>query len=660
MAGKGIACKGLLFILLLCSPIYVVAQAAAEEQLENRFARTEETPEDDSQEQQQELAIRHKVQLNNADAAALSALGLLSSLQINRFLLYRQQLGKLLSIYELQAIPGFDEETIRRLLPYVQVGNDLEPHYDLKDRVRKGTHSLLVRYGRQLETSRGYMSTDSTTAPYRGSPDRYMLRYRYQLPKYTSWGIIAEKDAGERGVDFYSAHLSIQNYKCIKAVVVGDFTVNMGQGLLNWQSLAFGKGPAVMQVKREGALLKPYASSGEFLFYRGAAITLQQGHWQGTAFISRRQLDGNITNSSGYHRSDAEMEKRHSLTQFTTGGNITYERPLWHIAFNMIRQQFSAVVGSSSAPYNMFAFRGQQLVAMSMDYAFTWKQLHFFGESAVSDNHQPGLLHGVLAGVCRNVDLVLLYRYYSRGYQSIYGDAWGEYYKPANESGLYTGLSIKPGRYLKLEAYSDVFRFPWLQYRLPSPGGGREMLVALTYTPDKQTVFFASYIHSYKQQQVSGEQYFIRPGAAVKKQRWRCELKMQLTRTIALKSRVEVNNYLHEEIAQHGYLLFQEISYGLPRIQLYTRYTRFVTGGTESSVYTITKGVLYENALSRLYGAGHQLQVYLRWKTGHKCTAWIRYQQTLQEGVSTTGSGWDMIHGNRENMIICQLHYLFK
>ena len=37
----------------------------------------------------------------------------------------------------------------------------------------------------------------------------------------------------------------------IQALALGDFTVNMGQGLIQWQSLAFKKSVDVMGVKRQ-------------------------------------------------------------------------------------------------------------------------------------------------------------------------------------------------------------------------------------------------------------------------------------------------------------------------------------------------------------------------------------------------------------------------
>src|SRR4051812_21987257 len=168
------AIKKSLILLLLFSQ-YMHAQeltATAENQLENHMG----IPDDDAQLQLLNSYTRHKISLNTADATALQSLGLLTPLQITNFMLYRQLLGKLLSIYELQAIPGFDAVLIRNLLPYVQVGEDLQPHYTFKDYLHNGDHAILFRYN---------------------NPDKLLFRYRYNFPGYISWGILTEKDAGE-------------------------------------------------------------------------------------------------------------------------------------------------------------------------------------------------------------------------------------------------------------------------------------------------------------------------------------------------------------------------------------------------------------------------------------------------------------------------------
>ena len=50
----------------------------------------------------------------------------------------------------------------------------------------------------------------------------------------------------------------------------------MPQGLIQWQGLAFKKGPDVLNIKREAEVLRPYNSASEINFHRGAGITLQK------------------------------------------------------------------------------------------------------------------------------------------------------------------------------------------------------------------------------------------------------------------------------------------------------------------------------------------------------------------------------------------------
>lgn len=645
-----------------------ILSTIAESFLEGYAAQVENIPEEDGHWQQLQAYTHRKIDLNTADAIVLRSLGMLSPLQVRQFLLYRQQMGKLLSIYELQAVPGWDASLIGELLPYVRIGNDLEPQYTWKDYLEKGDHTLLLRYGRQLESSRGYKSTDSTDAHYLGSPDRLLLRYRYNFPRYISWGLVLEKDAGEtlfkgkhrKGFDFCSMHFSVKQYKWVKTLVLGDFTVNMGQGLLNWQSLAFGKGPAVMQVKRESEVLKPYASAGEYNFYRGAGITIGKGKWEGAAFVSSRWLDNTVTGNNGYHRSLAELAKRHTLGQLTIGTNISVADRDWKVGLNMIRHELSRSIEKGAAPYQLFAFEGRMLTAISVDYEVSLKGVHLFGEGAMSGNGKTALISGILASLNANVDMVLLYRNYNSAYQSFYADAWGEFYKPVNEKGMYTGIVLKVNKELKVSAYMDQFWFPWLQSRSSSPAGGRDLLAALTYTPDKETEIFFRYNYNVKQQDNKDVSVFIPPSVPVSRHSWRLQSALATKVGFGVKSRVELSYNHQGEISQRGFLLFHELLYKCERwpVQLYARYTRFATGDGVS-LYTVTSGMLYEYGISRLSGQGHQYQCRIRWKLKRGLTLWLRYQHTVYNMAESIGSGWDEVSGNRVGLMQCQFSCLF-
>jgi hypothetical protein len=131
---------------------------------------------------------------------------------------------------------------------------------------------------------------------YLGSPPKLFFRYRYQDKNLLQYGIVGDKDAGEQffkgaqkyGFDFYSFHFFARKMGAVQALALGDFTVNMGQGLIQWQSLAFRKSVDILAIKRQSPVLRPYNSAGEFSFHRGAGVTLQKGKFEGTAFISYR------------------------------------------------------------------------------------------------------------------------------------------------------------------------------------------------------------------------------------------------------------------------------------------------------------------------------------------------------------------------------------
>ena len=82
-------------------------------QLESLAEKKDADPEDDSYEMDLEYRARHPLNLNQASSDELAALHLLTALQISNFMLYRKLLGSLLSIYELQAVPGWDLTSIQ-------------------------------------------------------------------------------------------------------------------------------------------------------------------------------------------------------------------------------------------------------------------------------------------------------------------------------------------------------------------------------------------------------------------------------------------------------------------------------------------------------------------------------------------------------------------
>lgn len=592
--------------------MYLVTHAQEEEPNAIQLEQQEHAlPENDEQTQQREAFTHRKLNLNTADAAALESIGLLSTLQIEQFLLYRRILGPLISIYELQAVPGFNVPLIKTLLPFVYAGNALDTYYTWQDYAKYGKHALLLRYQKS-----------APDADYKGSPDKILLRYRYQFSRYASWGIVMEKDAGEelrKGFDHYSLHLFVRNIGRIKALALGDYTVNMGQGLIQWHGLAFGKSGAVMQAKREGDVLRPYASAGEFFFYRGAGITYQQDRWAVTAFISSRKLDARIGEeidsagslvSTGYHRTDAELALKGNITQNTAGAVLKRSFKRGHVAWNTITHKFSKHLSKGDKPYQLYAAEGDHYINSSIDHAFNWRNLHVFGETAISKQGKIATLQGAMITLSHVTDLGIVYRKEAPAYETLYGNAFGENPTPGNESGLYTALLFKWGAKWELTAYADVFRFPWLKYRINNPSEGYDVLMSATWRPDKTTTLNAQF------------RYEDKP--LIQRQQLRAQWSMQIAEGITWKSKVLATHSQDAENTQ-SFLAHQQVQIRKKNWQLTAGYTWFDTAEKEG-LYLSGQGFPADHSLTRFSGKGTSTQLAIQYTFFKKYKIWCRWE----------------------------------
>src|SRR5436190_14097621 len=170
---------------------------SAEQQLESQADIDQRDIEDDSYLVQLEHFKKRPLNLNIATPDELSQFIFLTDLQINNLVSYRNLLGKFISIYELQAIPGWDIATIKKALPYVTINNALSTTEDMKNRFANGDHQFLIRCSQVLESSKGF-GKPATGTRYMGSKERIFSRYRYQYKNLLQFGIAGDKDAGEQ------------------------------------------------------------------------------------------------------------------------------------------------------------------------------------------------------------------------------------------------------------------------------------------------------------------------------------------------------------------------------------------------------------------------------------------------------------------------------
>jgi len=676
--------SAVLILLTILLSLYSYAQEIpvnTEQQLENLADTDQAETEDDSYLQELEYFRKNPLNLNNAEAEELKLLRILTDLQIANLVAYRKLFGKLISVYELQAVPAWDIITIRKLLPFITVSSSLSLP-EAGKRFKDGEHSLLLRLSQVLERSKGFDNAITGTK-YLGSPQRLFLRYRYTYKNLLQFGLVGDKDAGEQflkgaqryGFDFYSFHLFARKIGVIQALAIGDFTVNMGQGLIQWQSLAFKKSVDVMGVKRQAAVLRPYSSAGEFNYHRGAGITIRKGSFETTVFASLRKVSANfvadtVNNeeyissflTSGYHRTNSEITDRNRITQTAFGGNIIYRGNRWHLGVNSIYYNFSFPVQKRDEPYNLYAISGKNWYNFSIDYSYTYKNLHLFGEAASDKNFNKAFINGLLISVDPNVDLSFVQRTISAAYQSVNGNAFTENTYPTNESGFYAGISIRPGIGWRIDAYSDIFKFPWLKYLVDAPGSGKDFLAQLTYTPNRQAEMYTRFRNETKKGNQPGNLTTTNFLVSLPRQSWRTQVNYKLNTTISLRNRVELMWFDRKgENSEKGFLAFVDVVYK-PMLKPFSGIIRlqyFETDDYNSRIYAYENDVLYSYSIPAFFDKGFRYYISLNYDWGKKLTFWLRWAQTIYKNRDTVGSDLDEIPGNRRSEVKFQVRVLF-
>src|SRR5690606_5556458 len=215
---------------------------------------------------------------NQAGAEALQSLYILSPLQVNSLLQYRERYGLLLTLYELQAVPEFDLETIYRLLPFVVVDDgEKKANQSFPQRVfSEKIAYFMLRESRVWEERRGFtppetLSNGSLSTSYLGDPNNLYARFRIQHYQDFSLGFTLDKDAGEQftwdgstkryGFNFLSYHFTLFQKGKWKTIAIGDYQAQFGQGLVFGSGYSPGKGAeTVTTVRRSSTGFRPFTS----------------------------------------------------------------------------------------------------------------------------------------------------------------------------------------------------------------------------------------------------------------------------------------------------------------------------------------------------------------------------------------------------------------
>ena len=661
-----------LLLFSLALPIMLIAQEH-DIDLENFAERLYQLQDDDLPYDQIYESLfqyyMHPINLNKTNSEELLALNILSPEQVNNLMNHLHENGALISIYELQSIPLFTTELIRDLLPFVTVNERLDSRNLWQRILAEDNNYLLLRHIRTLQSKRGYQTDEND--PYTGDPNYLYARYRISRSNDFSLGFTLEKDAGEQLLrngsdrlsltDFQSYHIFLKNKGLIKSLALGDYQIQLGQGLVFGSGFSFGKGAETIHTIRRNEIgLIPYTSALESGFFRGAGVSLGNNNWTYTMVYSSSNQDASILNDTtysdfeeyvssiqetGYHRNQSELGRKDQLHETSYGGGISYQSRFVRLGVTSIFNRFDHPIQKKPNNYNQFEFRGSENWTGSIYGSLLWQNINAFGELAQSSSGGVAYYAGLIASLTPLVDFSFSLRNYDKDFHSFYANGFGEQSRTINEKGAYWGLKFTPHRKLILAVYFDHFGFPWLRYRVDAPSRGNEYLGRLTYKISRKVQLYAQYREESKE--VSATESVSNLSALVPgiKRNLLINADYEVTPAITMKTRVQTSNYALGQSKTAGFALMQDFQYKIWRLKFDARFAIFDTDNYDNRIYAYERDLLYTFSIPAYSGNGVRSYIMMRYSISKRLNLWIKYSRFKYQDSQTNGSGLEEIAG---------------
>jgi hypothetical protein len=644
---------GVVFIMILASPCLcqeiktgdIIASIAEE------LAADEDDPAaiNSFSEQLFEL-YEDPVRINTSDTRALQRLFFLTDFQVSALGDYVRTKGAIVSPYEIINIPGFNEETVRIMVPFITLDESVQE----KGKYPAARHSILANMIVKNDA-------DDITGP--GSPIKILAKYRITAGNF-SGGFTAEKDPGETFLagqppapDFLSANLSFKGPGFIKQLVIGDYSARFGLGTGINTTMRTGlslTAPGNMSVRND---MKPYTSTDENNFFRGVAAILGWERMQMSVFLSSNLVDATITGAAdssgpavrslykaGIHNTTGTIDKMDRLSEKIMGINMSVDLDNLRTGILYYINHFSIpFLPDTTDPACLYYMHGSGISDLTFYYNGHIKRTLLSGEISSSGKDAVALVQCISFHPADRLSLNLLYRFYSPQFVSFHGRGPGVTSTNNNEQGLYGNVIFEAAGHLFISAGSDIISYPWLRYTNSSPSSSARYEVKISYLPSEQLTMEVLYDSKTKVADNPEDNGVPSPGITVTRS-FRTRISYSPGSMINFITRFD---YKKVRQGSEGFLLLQDINVksGIIPLSVWIRYCIFNTGGFDSGIYTWENDLLSGFSIPVMYGSGSRSYIMISLKPWKKAEMRFKYGSTWRkssEGIAENISEFRM------------------
>ena len=606
-----------------------------------------------------ELA-QQPIDINQASREQLEQLPFLSAQQVEEMVEYLYRYGPMKSLAELRMIRSLDDSRRRLLAYFVYIDESglVEP------RQPGYIHHELMATGR-IPFYRRKGDTDG----YQGYPYRHWLKYQLTSGDRLKAGIVGSQDAGEPffagknrlGYDYYSVWLQLKRLGRVETLVLGNYRVSMGMGLILNNSFGLGKVSMLQNMGRPTSTLRAHSSRSSDGYLQGAAATVNIAKGlSATGFVSYRAMDATLNNdgsastivTSGYHRTETELEKKNNLKNTTFGGNVRYQANGYHAGVNVVATHLNRELKPNTAVlYRQHYAQGYDFLNMSADYGYVHHRFSVNGETALNRDGALATINSLSLQLGSEWSLMALYRFYSYRYTSLYANSYSDGGNVQNESGIYLGATWQPSPSWKLMVYADYAYSPWAKYQISQASHSWDQLVQLSYTRKRWT-FGGRYRLRVRQKDNADKT------ALVTRTEHRGRLSAEYSAAWSSKTQVDFG-LLASTGHERGLMVSETLGFTHRWLRLNGGLGWFHTDGYDSRVYLYELGPLYTYSVTQFSGEGIRYWLMARANIGSRLMLTAKLGNTNYFDRPTIGSSYQLINHSSQTDLDLQVRWKF-
>jgi len=603
------------------------------------------------------------INLNRVSFDELQSLQIMSSLLVKRIIQDREKNGPYRSFDEMAERLNLDSIQKEKLKPYFKFRKD-RPKRDFRINLR-------ARQQKIIQESRGFQ-----TNIYKGSPWKSYQHLAFKYDKLIKGKILIEKDAGEQNWnDHLTGYIQLHLEKNRVRVIVGDFRVESGQGLVFWGPYGLYKGAdPIVPVRKKERGIQGSAYATESGYFSGCGLEVKSRWVDFTLIASHAPLDATIRSDgtassfymSGLHRTDKELQKRESITETLVGYRLSRSMLLGKIGLTHWMNQYSRKIIKDYMERSRFDFQGTRNHVIGIDWNFSINRLSVTGEAARSrSGGLAWIANGSYdMGACA---LILSCRDFDDDFQNPHSHCFASS-DTQNEKGWYIGFS---GRLLpesQINIYSDLYKKPWRTYYTTVPTIGNDLFISWDqkFKSSLRLHFRSRWRRTEELDQghtnTNLEMVILRERQY---QNCRFEINWKQKKKLSMRGRFEFVKVQYPKIqgeiscpthSEKGFLAYWDCVFQPVAVfKCSFRWVTFQTDSWDSRVYEYERDLPGVLNIPPLYGKGNRWYVMGSVRIGRWFQVHGKFSQTLYQDREEIGSGYDQISGNKKEKLSLQL-----